>query len=167
MMCTSGTTWSECRRVSEVVDVDTGLRACRSFHGSLPATHPPSADCVSCHMPQRQAEDAIQITIMDHKIQRPAVNTATQCRHQSATERGARWQHASLTSALHGLGSAEAARNQTEKSARIVRELLTLDPERAAAQNYPGKHPLARSRCQKSRCSFSPPPVKLRNRPGS
>jgi len=42
-------------------------RACRSCHNVLIANHPAGRDCVSCHMPQRQAEDAIRITITDHR----------------------------------------------------------------------------------------------------
>jgi predicted CXXCH cytochrome family protein len=49
---------------------------CQSCHANriqeLTATqkHPRSADCVSCHMPKRRAEDVIHVVMTDHYIQR-------------------------------------------------------------------------------------------------
>ncbi len=57
---------------------------CRSCHtirqGSIPALealtssgkHPVAADCVSCHMPKRRADDTPRMIMTDHRIQRSA-----------------------------------------------------------------------------------------------
>ena len=44
-------------------------KACLSCH----SPHPEAArtDCIACHMPERRTEDAVHVTITDHRIQRP------------------------------------------------------------------------------------------------
>lgn len=54
---------------------------CRSCHAAalerMSATkqHSPSADCASCHMPKRRAEDVVHAVITDHLIQRRPLST--------------------------------------------------------------------------------------------
>lgn len=45
---------------------------CRSCHGALTGAHPVpvTAECVSCHMPERRTEDAVHVVMTDHRIQR-------------------------------------------------------------------------------------------------
>src|SRR5262249_43947600 len=45
---------------------------CRNCHSSVAvANHPDlqNADCASCHMPRRRAEDAVHVIMTDHRIQ--------------------------------------------------------------------------------------------------
>jgi hypothetical protein len=49
----------------------TYAAVCQSCHaGQLTASHPPGDDCVSCHMPRRQAEDGGHTVFTDHRISR-------------------------------------------------------------------------------------------------
>jgi hypothetical protein len=41
---------------------------CRSCHGGLPASHVSKTECVSCHMPKRQAVDGGHTAFTDHRI---------------------------------------------------------------------------------------------------
>jgi tetratricopeptide (TPR) repeat protein len=50
--------------------------ACVNCHRSLPAQHTASAECVSCHMPERTPVDSIHVTITDHFIRRNPERTA-------------------------------------------------------------------------------------------
>lgn len=49
----------------------TYAAVCRSCHaGQLLASHPPGDDCMSCHMPRRQAVDGGHTVFTDHRISR-------------------------------------------------------------------------------------------------
>lgn len=44
---------------------------CRKCHASMSAGHPAVAtECISCHMPKRQADDVVNVMMTDHWIQR-------------------------------------------------------------------------------------------------
>ena len=51
-------------------------KACRNCHSQvidgmiMAGKHPQAAECVSCHMPSRRAEDAVHSVMVDHLIQR-------------------------------------------------------------------------------------------------
>jgi predicted CXXCH cytochrome family protein len=51
-------------------------QVCRQCHSTglnqlvAAAKHPPSADCVGCHMPKRRTDDAVHVVMTDHYIQR-------------------------------------------------------------------------------------------------
>jgi predicted CXXCH cytochrome family protein len=51
-------------------------KACRQCHGTpldvlvSKGRHPEAAECVSCHMPKRRAEDVVHAVMTDHRIQR-------------------------------------------------------------------------------------------------
>jgi Flp pilus assembly protein TadD len=43
-------------------------RACKNCHPSLSPTHEPKQDCTTCHMSKGRPDDAIHVTITDHRI---------------------------------------------------------------------------------------------------
>ena len=47
--------------------------ACPGCHA---AAHDPGGDCATCHMPRRRAEDAVNVVLTDHKIQKPPADRA-------------------------------------------------------------------------------------------
>ena len=59
-------------------------RVCAQCHASIAAAghlpdHPPSPDCVGCHMPRRRTQDVIHAVMTDHLIQRrPPTNPLAQ-----------------------------------------------------------------------------------------
>ncbi len=46
--------------------------ACRSCHRSLEQQHAAQRNCSGCHMPRRRPDDAVHVTITDHRITRTA-----------------------------------------------------------------------------------------------
>ena len=42
-------------------------QVCQQCHASA---HHPESDCATCHMPKRRTEDAVQVIMTDHRIQR-------------------------------------------------------------------------------------------------
>lgn len=56
------------------------MAACRACHQQVPARveHKKASECVSCHMPQRRTEDAVEVVMTDHRIvRRPAKGALT------------------------------------------------------------------------------------------
>jgi tetratricopeptide (TPR) repeat protein len=61
------TTCHNPHRVSSSVSYD---QSCRSCHAKLPSEHTQQERCASCHMPTGTPDDAIHVTITDHRIVR-------------------------------------------------------------------------------------------------
>ena len=47
---------------------------CHGCHGELSAKHPKSTDCITCHMPKRNAADVPHSVLTDHRIPRRSEN---------------------------------------------------------------------------------------------
>ena len=70
----SGTlTCTTCHNAHAPAAAESARRACQGCHT---AAHDPGGDCATCHMPRRRTEDAVQVVLTDHKIQRPPADLA-------------------------------------------------------------------------------------------
>jgi tetratricopeptide (TPR) repeat protein len=66
-------------------------KQCQTCHTSLMSHADPAAsDCAGCHMPQRRTEDAVQVVMTDHLIQRrkPAGDLLASLKEKSESYRG-------------------------------------------------------------------------------
>ncbi|MBI1355488.1 MAG: tetratricopeptide repeat protein [Acidobacteria bacterium] len=61
-------------------------RNCHAQTGTASGPHTTDADCVSCHMPQRPAEDALHVRMTDHRIQAPPSPGAAQLADETGGE---------------------------------------------------------------------------------
>jgi predicted CXXCH cytochrome family protein len=77
MTCTTCHDPHDVRRGAAAVEQSSA--ACRSCHQKpSPPAHANVPECVSCHMPQRRTEDAVQIVMTDHRIvRRPSRSNLT------------------------------------------------------------------------------------------
>ena len=67
MTCTTCHNPHDVKRGEEAIALASD--ACRSCHPQVsPAAHTAAAECISCHMPQRRTEDAVQVVMTDHLI---------------------------------------------------------------------------------------------------
>ena len=98
---------------------------CLSCHGEqLVKTHAkPDDDCVSCHMPKRQARDGAHTAFTDHRITRiPVPDNAKSDSFQPASKL-APWHEPAGNLALRNLGLANIEMGERDKSAdHLMRE---------------------------------------------
>ena len=63
-------------------------QACRTCHVALEEQHRSRVNCAGCHMPPRRADDAVHVTITDHRIVRkpePLINSKREKKAESTT----------------------------------------------------------------------------------
>lgn len=69
MTCTTCHNPHDVKRADEAIAAAS--KACRNCHAQVsPAAHRSPSECISCHMPQRRTEDAVEIVMTDHRIVR-------------------------------------------------------------------------------------------------
>ena len=91
MTCTTCHNPHDVKRGDAAVTETTA--ACRACHQQISARaeHNKAGECVSCHMPQRRTEDAVEVVMTDHRIaRRPAKQglTARRPEHHGPAYRG-------------------------------------------------------------------------------
>lgn len=66
-------TCTTCHNPHRPQDASEYDRACQQCHSTLKSAHAAQEKCVSCHMPKRRPQDAIHVTITDHRIRKTAM----------------------------------------------------------------------------------------------